>query len=196
MFYTRFIDECYITKVSEQTKLRIGCTEQETKEAKAEKVEQPSAKAKPTEKKETLLTRKAFISGFTGFLQRCRPDLMSVPQPSLPSAPKSLSEFVDAASSRPPMPPPQDPPSGSQSLSGLLLGPSQPMKASVEPPAEMKKQGSFAEIALGRPPSTSAAADSSSQTPKQPTPAGALPGPPAPKTAMLPAGAIPVAKVP
>ena len=182
--------------VSEQTKLRIGCTEQETKEAKAEKVEQPSAKAKPTEKKETLLTRKAFISGFTGFLQRCRPDLMSVPQPSLPSAPKSLSEFVDAASSRPPMPPPQDPPSGSQSLSGLLLGPSQPMKASVEPPAEMKKQGSFAEIALGRPPSTSAAADSSSQTPKQPTPAGALPGPPAPKTAMLPAGAIPVAKVP
>eukprot|EP00438_Fugacium_kawagutii_P009147 Skav206188 [mRNA] locus=scaffold1844:129058:145941:- [translate_table: standard] len=203
-------------------------------EAVAEKVEQPlpsKPDVKPTERKEAMLTRKAFVSGFTGFLQRCRPDLLG-PVDHGPPAPKSLSEFVDAAASaRPPLPAPQQPPSGSLSgpppgvatgslsgglpvgpatkgpptmppetkNAGALLGPPETKNAGalLGPPETLKKTGSFMDIPLEKPPVTTPPPPKpqmmgTPQTTAPPTaapPTTAPPGPP--KTAMLPAGAIP-----
>ena len=161
-------------------------------------MEQPPVLPKSGEKKETLLTRKAFMSGFTGFLQRCRPDLMGPLDSDAPRpGPRSLSEFVDAAAdaaaaSRPPLPAPLEPPSGS------LAGPpvTQPKAtpapgisagAVLGPSAETKKAGSFMEMPLEKPPFATPAPPKLGQIGGPPT--TAPPGPP--KTAMLPAGAIP-----
>lgn len=161
-----------------------------------EKVEQPPVLPKSAEKKETLLTRKAFISGFTGFLHRCRPDLMGPLESDAPRpGPKSLSEFVDAAAdaaaaSRPPLPAPLEPPSGSlagppvtqpKATPGISAG------AVLGPSTETKKAGSFMEMPLEKPPFATPAPPKLGQIGGPPT--TAPPGPP--KTAMLPAGAIP-----
>lgn len=114
-------------------------------EAKDVKVEQPVPKAndpkKPAEKRETILTRRAFASGFTGFLQRCRPDLLEAPESvGQVSQPKSLSALVEAATASqalstlsPPLPPPQGPPQSGPAASSVAFAPE--AKKLLEPKA-------------------------------------------------------------
>ena len=79
---------------------KLPClTEEKVKadKAEAEKVEQlPPVqlggfqKKEPTEKRDTALTRRAFVGGLASFLQRCRPDLMVAPATSSASAPGAV----------------------------------------------------------------------------------------------------------
>ena len=86
---------------------RPSLTEEKPKEKDKEpeqKVEQPLVQPKPAgppkkesgDKRETALTRRAFVGGLASFLQRCRPDLMAAPAASstspAPEAPAAAPE--------------------------------------------------------------------------------------------------------